>query len=477
MIGGRFLVPFVMSYKAKTMMSRDTSRHCDMTIRIYNQIIAYLLKIIQNEWDVIKDYGTHPNEKKTFVEKLIHKTRQNHDPKYADFDEQFPNLPTYLRRDAIQTALGDYKSWVSNHQNWLDNGRQGKEPHLTLERKHAPSFYKTNMFKYEQEGSFAIIRLKLYDGKTWDWHDMRLRKTDAKYLQRKASIPGVRVMSPTIKRKGRKWVVSFPFQFRYDLTNASLPDQRVCAVDLGVNTDATCCVMEPDGTVVARKFINHAADKAVLYHEHNKIRKAQSKGARKLKRKWARVNRINEELTRKTVKAIIDFAIEYSCTHIVCEYLDIKGKIKGSRKYRLRLWRKRAVYHHLVSQAHVWGMRVSQVCAWGTSQYAYDGTGRVQRGRYIVNDDGESLGYSYSWVRFSTGKLYHADLNAVYNIGARYYIREIIKTLEATLGSVDLANVLGLPGRSSQTLSNLINLYPVLRERKFSEPPTAVCVV
>ena len=39
-------MPFVMSYRAKTMMTRDTSRHCDMTIRTYNKIIAYLIKYL-----------------------------------------------------------------------------------------------------------------------------------------------------------------------------------------------------------------------------------------------------------------------------------------------------------------------------------------------------------------------------------------------------------------------------------------------
>lgn len=124
-------MPFVMSYRAKTMMTRDTSRHCDITIRTYNKIIAYLINIIKKEWDTIKDYGAHPNDKTMLVEKFVHKTKQNPAPKYADFDEQFPNLPCYLRRDAIQTALGDYKSWKTNHQNWLDNGRQGGN-HVSL---------------------------------------------------------------------------------------------------------------------------------------------------------------------------------------------------------------------------------------------------------------------------------------------------------------------------------------------------------
>jgi hypothetical protein len=42
--------------------------------------------------------------------------------------------------------------------------------------------------------------------------------------------------------------------------------------------------------------------------------------------------------------------------------------------------------------------------------YAFDGSGRVRRSKH-----------NYSLARFSTGKQYNADLNAAYNIGARYW--------------------------------------------------------
>lgn len=41
---------------------------------------------------------------------------------------------------------------------------------------------------------------------------------------------------------------------------------------------------------------------------------------------------------------------------------------------------------------------------------------------------------SYSLCRCQTGKQYNCDLNASYNIGARYDIRELLKTLPVTAG-------------------------------------------
>ena len=67
-------------------------------------------------------------------------------------------------------------------------------------------------------------------------------------------------------------------------------------------------------------------------------------------------------------------------------------------------------------QAHRHGMRISRVCAWGTSKYAFDGSGQV------IRDKG-----NYSICTFQNGKKYNCDLSASMNIGARYFLREFAK--------------------------------------------------
>lgn len=199
--------------------------------------------------------------------------------------------------------------------------------------------------------------------------------------------------------------------------------------------------MEPDGTIVARRFINFGAEKDRILNAHKRIREAQSNGAHKLKKMWRKVNRLNNGKRRKS-----------------------KGK-KGKRSWQLNLWCYRDVYCQLCVLAHKWGLRVHQVCAWGTSQLAFDGSGRVSRGKYIVGDDGVSLGLPYSVVRFSSGKFYNADLNAAYNIGARYYIRLLLDFLKARLSSEVFgalsAKVPRCSARSGCVLSDLINLWRV----------------
>ena len=74
----------------------------------------------------------------------------------------------------------------------------------------------------------------------------------------------------------------------------------------------------------------------------------------------------------------------------------------------------------------------------------------------------EDINKNYNICRFSTGKVYNCDLNASYNIGARYFIREILKTLSVTTGLDISAKVPECSRRSTCTLSTLRNLNAAL---------------
>ena len=101
---------------------------------------------------------------------------------------------------------------------------------------------------------------------------------------------------------------------------------------------------------------------------------------------------------------------------IVFEHLDPGGRKTGkNRRQRLHMWKCRDIQGMVTSKAHRLGIRVSHVCAWNTSALAFDGSGKVERG----------IHQNHSICRFTTGKIYNCDLNASYNIGARYFIREI----------------------------------------------------
>jgi len=115
------------------------------------------------------------------------------------------------------------------------------------------------------------------------------------------------------------------------------------------------------------------------------------------------------------------------------------------------MWRSQEVQSIVTDKAHRLSMRISHICAWGTSRLAYDGSGPVQRGR-----DGGF--HTYELCRFSNGKVYNCDLSASYNIGARYFIREILKSLDASSRLDIEAKVPQCSKRSTCTFSTLISL-------------------
>ena len=220
-------------------------------------------------------------------------------------------------------------------------------------------------------------------------------------------------------------------------------------MDLGINTDAVCTIMRADGTVLGRRFINHPSEKDWMYRTLGRIRKFQREhGSAQSRGRWAYTKRLNIELGKKIAGAIIRYAEENHADVIVFEYLEMQGKISGKKKQKLHLWRKRDIQKRCEHQAHRKRMRVSRVCAWDTSRLAYDGSGRVSRDPK-----------NHSLCVFQTGKRYNCDLSASYNIGARYFIRELLKPLSVTERSLLEAKVPSVKRRISCVYADLGELF------------------
>ena len=81
------------------------------SIDIYRDTLRVLIPIINDNWETLSEYE-FANQRYNCIEKWIHNTKSNQ--AIYDFDEQFPKLPTYLRRSAIATALGIVSSYHSN---------------------------------------------------------------------------------------------------------------------------------------------------------------------------------------------------------------------------------------------------------------------------------------------------------------------------------------------------------------------------
>ncbi|MCR5646684.1 MAG: IS200/IS605 family accessory protein TnpB-related protein [Acholeplasmatales bacterium] len=412
----------VVSYNVEVINNTNKLRHIVAnTLALYNSALNYVCDVVLEHYDEIKELNNL--EGRMYLEHLIHNTKNNI-AKY-DFDSIYYKLPCYLLRDIESKAIGHIFSYKSNLDNYkkerynkISNGKKFKKRKPSLSKCNLlPSFYKGNMYKMISDNKIA---LKIYEDNDWKYEEFKLKKNDLKYINK---INGKRY-NPEIKIIGKKIYIKFTFEIEdLKLQDKELNKRIICGVDLGVNNDATISIMNYEGTILGRHFIN-TNNKDLMNHLLNKKRKIQrNSGNYKYLRNLHinnKINSINENIVNHTVNQIIKICLSYGVDVIVFENLRHKFK-RAKRSFRARLhrWRKIAIYNKAYEMAHRNGIRVSTVNPNGTSRYAYDGSGEVERD----NDN-------YSICKFVSGKIYNCDLSASYNIAARYYIRETLKPLD-----------------------------------------------
>ena len=412
----------VVSYNVEVINNTNKLRHIVAnTLALYNSALNYVCDVVLKHYDEINELNNL--EGRMYLEHLIHNTKNNI-AKY-DFDSIYYKLPCYLLRDIESKAIGHIFSYKSNLDNYkkerynkISNGKKIKKREPKLSKCNLlPSFYKGNMYKMISDNKIA---LKIYEDNDWKYEEFKLKKNDLKYINK---INGKRY-NPEIKIIGKKIYIKFTFEIEdLKLQDKELNKRIICGVDLGVNNDATISIMNYEGTILGRHFIN-TNNKDLMNHLLNKKRKIQrNSGNYKYLRNLHinnKINSINENIVNHTANQIIKICLSYGVDVIVFENLRHKFK-RAKRSFRARLhrWRKIAIYNKAYEMAHRNGIRVSTVNPNGTSRYAYDGSGEVKRD----NDN-------YSICKFVSGKIYNCDLSASYNIAARYYIRETLKPLD-----------------------------------------------
>lgn len=416
---------------------KNLNRIFEDTVNIYRKALSFLIDVYDTEWDYLSSI---PQKQKRFniAEHLIHSTNNNK-AKY-NFDTLFYKMPAYLRRDLINTALGAVLSYRSNRKNWEAAGKVGNKPTLQTNRYEMPVFFRDNMY---QEESDTVCKVKLFHQNDWVWVTVKLLKTDVDYLKKYWS--HTKPSAPKLEKQHKKYYLRFTYEEDTKLSVVPVEDHIICSVDLGINSDAVCSIMVSDGTVLARKFINFSSEKDHLYHVLNRIRKFQREhGSQNSRSFWEYAKRLNIELSRKIAAAVTSFATEYFADMIVFEYLDFKGCKYGSKKQKLHMWRKNTIQDLVTHKAHRLGIRISRVCAKYTSRLAFDGSGEV-----IRDKDNHSL------CTFQNGKRYNCDLLASYNIGARYFVRELLKPVSVKKQFLFLAKVPEIGRRTTCTLDTL----------------------
>jgi hypothetical protein len=112
------------------------------------------------------------------MESVTIATKKHPDPKY-NFGEYFYKMPSYLRRSAIQEAIGAYSSYRSNLANWKNGDRKGRQPKMAKNYHVMPTLYKNNM--YVRTGR-STAEIKILHKNDWVWLSVELNRQDVKYI-------------------------------------------------------------------------------------------------------------------------------------------------------------------------------------------------------------------------------------------------------------------------------------------------------
>ncbi|WP_033375378.1 IS200/IS605 family accessory protein TnpB-related protein [Spirulina subsalsa] len=396
----------VRTDKWKLNPSPEVMKHLEGTVNEYRAYCKALSYVVMANWSVISTAKSQCSA----VEKLIHRTSANPNPKHPYFGKRFYKFPSYLRRAAIEFVCGQVSSFLTRYQLWqsgIGRHKQAKPPKFNPEAGCYPALYRGQCIKFQED--FTVAEIKVWNGSDWVWASVQVVGLRQHHL-----LSYSKGLSPYLIVKQGKAHLSVPFK----LHPQKLSGELVCAVDVGINTTATATIVNSGGTVISRKFFHRGGDidrrDKVLQQIRNKAKQTKKLHKGFCKGLYRRAKGINHNMAQHISKEIVQFALQYGASVIVFE--DLKAwKPKGGRKrstlkQRFHGWLHRLLVQLTENKFVESGGKVELVYPRGTSSWAYDGSGKLQRSKK-----------NYALATFQSGKRYNADLNGSCNIGARYW--------------------------------------------------------
>jgi putative transposase len=95
------------------------------TVREYRRLSRFLVTVVLTHWDRL---GNKSNDNVVpAIEKLVHQTRNNPNPKYPQINQAFHKFPSYLRRAAIMFAVGQVSSYWTRYHDWQSGIRKRRD--------------------------------------------------------------------------------------------------------------------------------------------------------------------------------------------------------------------------------------------------------------------------------------------------------------------------------------------------------------
>ncbi len=449
----------------KTIIEQLESKRVEAaqeTKKLYNEAIKFYFELLQDHQSLLE---LSTKKLLTELEKLTVETLANPHPAFA-----LPwNLPAMFRRAAINSAIGQARSFHSNLERWhkkkdkaIKRGKKFTErPPQPPKEFHQHPVYYQGMYRIVNEKE---VYLKLYTGLAWIWvkYGMSGRSFPASWEQ----------ASPKLVVKGKKLFLHISFEkkivvetIKQQVNKDSQSELVICSVDLNINNNlAVCRIIKADGTLLASRFIaggkaSSGRRKRALGRVAKKRRKTGKlrENEQDNKQKWKYIKDLDNYEAHRVSRRIVEFAFNYGAKIIVFEHLGNfrpqKGKYSRRGNEKRSYWLRGKIYHFTHYKAYELGILTSRVSPRNTSRLCAYCSKEVAR----HNRNEEPKQYRAGAPIFTCPNTHkgNADLNSANNIGLRLFARfnktiSLKKPALKKVGVSSLYTAAGQDGRDGQ---------------------------
>ena len=316
---------YTTTYKVRMYLKHE--EYLKLTQDIYNDLIKKYFDVLYEKQELLEMSSFNclaELERLTIIPKTG--PRKGEIPKL--YFEQ--NAPTYLRRAAINQAMGLVKLHISTEKRAEESNH--KIPKIPKKFNSSTVFYK-GMYK-DFEGN--SIKLKLFDGTEWRWFKAKLPNL---------TVPkNADILSPTIVMHEKYILAHIPIKkpiediipIRYRMEEKDL---KICSV-MFTNTDkfAICIILDKKGNFIKSKFISggnkYSERTSRIFKQIQKSNKKKHNycGNKKL---WNKLHNTKEYYAHKVSREITNFCIE---NHVrVLSYADYKNGDLTEKQYKKRI--------------------------------------------------------------------------------------------------------------------------------------------
>ena len=369
----------------------------------------------------------------TWAEAATCATKQHPHPWAGwNFSERFPQMPFAYRRSIIKDAIGKARSYLSNRSRWQKTGKKKGKPGLPGASNH-PTLYEgtltLDLSESSKQGCF--VRLKVYTGQTWEWHNYPVRVS--RYFEQRLHDSAWEQESPKLVLRKRSAELHFAqtreIQAKKVVESKQDPDLVTVGVDLGVKNLAVITVRQHDKIIQTVFLTDHGLDQA-RYRHLKRIAKKQHLSGKPVKGEysnqdlWGHVRCMNEDAAHKVACQIARVCARYPGCVLLFERLRKIKHRSGSKSRRLN--RKQAnqlrgkINQYAKDKAYEQGVVTVEVNPHGTSQYCSRCGAKGERFSYRGG----------AWMKTKGGKVFrcplchyeaNADHNAAKNMHHSFY--------------------------------------------------------